>query len=66
MEEDQLNELKHKALAAAHAYWKEYVSHKGDQDSMLTWVRNDVTGEMLCLTKGAYTNELSSFISKLH
>lgn len=33
-------------------------------DNALVWMRNDDTGEMLCLTKGGYTNRLSDFIGK--
>lgn len=66
MKEDKMNELEHQALAAAHAYWEEYVHQNGEQDNALIWVRNDDTGEMLCLTKGGYTNQLASFIGKLN
>jgi hypothetical protein len=66
MKEDKMNELEHKVLAAAHEYWEEHVHQNGEQDNALVWVRNDVTGEMLCLTKGGYTNRLSNFIGKLN
>lgn len=65
MKEDKLKTLEQNALAAAHEYWKEYISQNGKQDNMLTWVRNDDTGEMLCLTKGGYTNRLSDFVNGL-
>lgn len=52
-------------MAAAHEYWEEYTHLNGRQGNMLTWVRNDDTGEMLCLTKGGYTSQLSGFINKL-
>ncbi|NEM99447.1 hypothetical protein [Pontibacter burrus] len=65
MREDKLQELERKALAAAHEYWEEYTHQNGRQDNMLTWVRNDDTEEMLCLTKGGYTSQLSNFINKL-
>ncbi|AKD03707.1 hypothetical protein POKO110462_02220 [Pontibacter korlensis] len=65
MKEDKLNELERMALEAAHKYWKEYMYQNGKQDNMLTWVRNEDTGEMLCLTKGGYTNRLSEFVNGL-
>lgn len=65
MEKGKLNELERKVLEAAHAYWEEYTSQNGKQDNMLIWVRNDGTGEMLCLTKGGYTNQLASFVDRL-
>ncbi|MCX2740870.1 hypothetical protein [Pontibacter anaerobius] len=66
MVEDRLNELERNALAAAQEYRKEYVSQNRAQDNMLTWLRNDVTGEMVCLTKGGYSKQLSKFIAKLN
>ncbi|AKD04241.1 hypothetical protein POKO110462_19875 [Pontibacter korlensis] len=65
MSEDKLQELERKALAAAHEYWEEYKHQNGKQDNMLRWVRNDDSGEMLCLTRGGYTSQLSYFINKL-
>jgi hypothetical protein len=62
---DKLNTLKHKVAIAANAYWDEYTMLNGEKESAFTWVRNDITGEMLCLTKGIYTNQLSGFIEKL-
>ncbi|MEJ8802763.1 hypothetical protein [Pontibacter sp. H249] len=66
MKEDKLKKLEQDAFAAAHEYWQEYISQNGKQDNMLTWLRNDDTGEMLCLTRGGYTKSLSNFIGKLN
>jgi hypothetical protein len=65
MNKDKLNTLKHKVALAANAYWDEYTKLSGEQENVITWVRNDITGEMLCLTKGGYTNQLSHFIDRL-
>ena len=65
MEENKLENLERKLRLAAQQYWQEYISQNGEQDNAIVWMRNDITGEMLCLTKGNYTNQLSSFINRL-
>lgn len=65
MEENKLEILERKLRLAAQQYWQEYISQNGEQDNAIVWMRNDITGEMLCLTKGNYTNQLSSFINRL-
>jgi hypothetical protein len=65
MNNDKLNTLKQKVALAANAYWDEYTIKNGEKESAIIWVRNDITGEMLCLTKGGYSNKLSGFIDGL-
>ncbi|NDK55725.1 hypothetical protein [Pontibacter fetidus] len=65
MDENRLKKLEHKLNIAAQQYWQEYITENGEQENAVVWMKNDITGEMLCLTKGDYTNQLSSFINKL-
>lgn len=65
MKDEKLKILKHKVLMAASAYWEEHTEQNGSQDSAILWMRNEITEEMLCLTKGGYTGELSTFITKI-
>lgn len=65
MYENRLKKLEHKLNIAAQQYWQEYITENGEQENAMVWMRNDSTGEMLCLTKGDYTNQLSRFINKL-
>ncbi|MBB6610556.1 hypothetical protein H7F15_05870 [Pontibacter sp. Tf4] len=65
MNNEKLNTLKQKVALAANAYWDEYTMLNGEKENAIIWVRNDITGEMLCLTKGGYSTKLSGFIDGL-
>lgn len=66
MNEAKLNLLKQKVALAASAYWDEHSAQHGKQDNAILWLRNDITEEMLCLTKGGYTEEIAQFIKGLN
>lgn len=65
MKDEKLKILKHKVLMAASAYWEEHAAQNESQDNAILWMRNEITEEMLCLTKGGYTSQLSTFITKV-
>ncbi len=66
MKDEKLKILKHKVLMAASAYWEEHNEQNGSEESAILWMRNDITEEMFCLTKGNYSEQLSTFITKLN